>query len=87
MELDQDFVMLKLKEMVLRGRPDKISDVDQDLQAYWNFRDELCICDGLLMKGNRLITPPSLWKEMLDKLTLCQYTYNLTIPQFPLNHE
>ena len=54
--------------MVLRGWPDKISDVNQDLQAYWNVRDELCICDGLLMKGDRLITPPSLWKEMLDKI-------------------
>ena len=54
--------------MVLRGWPDKISDVDQDLQAYWNFRDELCICDGLLMKGDCLITPPSLCTQMLDKI-------------------
>ena len=68
MEMDQDLVMLKLKEMVLRGRPDKMSDVDNDLQAYWNFRDELCICYGLLMRGDRLITPPSLQKEMVDKI-------------------
>ncbi|XP_028413681.1 uncharacterized protein K02A2.6-like, partial [Dendronephthya gigantea] len=67
-EMDRDIVMSKLKEMVLRGWPDKISEVDQDVQAYWNFRDELCICDGLLMKGDRLITPSSLRTEMLDKI-------------------
>lgn len=34
MEMDQDPVILQLKETVWRGCPDKISDVDQDLEAY-----------------------------------------------------
>ncbi len=68
METDRDITMSKLKEMVLQGWPEKISEVDQDLHADWNFRDELCICDGLLTKGDRLITPPGLRTEMLDKI-------------------
>ena len=76
--MGQDIVMSKLNKMVLRGWP----DVDQDLQAYWTFRDELCICDGLLMKGDRLITPPNrandclFWpgitKQIQEKVEKCQ---------------
>ena len=46
----------------------KISEVDPDLQEYWNFRNELCICDGHLLKGDRLITPYALRPEMVDKI-------------------
>ena len=42
--------------------------MEPELQDYWNFRDDLCICDGLLMKGDRLITPYSLRDEMLEKI-------------------
>ncbi|CAB4019844.1 Hypothetical predicted protein [Paramuricea clavata] len=67
-ELDRDPIMAKLKETVLLGWPDKISEVDPDLQEYWNFRDELCICDGHLLKCDRLITPSALRPEMVDKI-------------------
>lgn len=67
-ETESDVLLSKLKEVVLAGWPEKISEVEPDLQIYWNFREELCICDGLLLKGYRLITPSSLRTEMLDKI-------------------
>ena len=67
-ETESDVLLPKLKEVVLAGWPEKISEVEPDLQIYWNFREELCICDGLLLKGYRLITPSSLRTEMLDKI-------------------
>ena len=42
--------------------------MEPELQDYWNLTDELCICEGLFMKGDRLITPYSLRGEMLEKI-------------------
>ena len=65
-ETDSDPVISKLKKAILTGWPENRSEVEPQLQDYWNFRDRLCICDGLLMKGDRLITPCSLRDELLE---------------------
>ena len=67
-ETDSDPVLSKLKKVILTGWPENRSEVEPELQDYWNFRDKLCICDGLLMKGDCLITPYSLRDEMLEKI-------------------
>jgi hypothetical protein len=35
---------------------------------YWNFREELTLHDGLIMKNKRIVIPNSLRKEMLEKV-------------------
>ena len=67
-ETDSDPVLSRLREVVLNGWPENRAELAPELREYWNFRDELCICDGLLMKGDRLITPSSLRREMLGKI-------------------
>ena len=67
-ETGSDPVLPKLKKVILTGWPENRSEVEPELQGYWNFRDELCISDGLLMKVDRLITPYSLRDEMLEKI-------------------
>ena len=67
-ETDSDPVLSRLREVVLNGWAENRAELAPELREYWNFRDELCICDGLLMKGDRLITPSSLRREMLDKI-------------------
>ena len=67
-ETGSDAVLPKLKKVILTGWPENRSEVEPELQGYWNFRDELCISDGLLMKVDRLITPYSLRDEMLEKI-------------------
>ena len=47
-ETDSYPVLSKLKKVILTGWPENMSEVEPELQDYWNFRDELCICDGLL---------------------------------------
>ena len=65
---EMDPVLSKLKKVILTGWPESRSEVKPELQDYWNFGDELCICDGLLTEGDRLITPYSLRDEMLEKI-------------------
>jgi len=40
----------------------------QELRAYWNFRDELSEAQGIILKGDKIVIPVSLRKEMLEKI-------------------
>ena len=54
-ETDSDPLLSKLKTVIVTGWPENRSEVEPELQDFWNFRDELCICDGRLMKSTRSI--------------------------------
>ena len=44
------------------------SDVDPTVRAYWDVQGELTECDGMLMRGCRVVVPKSLQKETLRKI-------------------
>jgi len=54
-ETDSDPVLSKLKTVTVTGWPENRSEVEPELQDFWNFTDELCICDRLSMKSTRSI--------------------------------
>ena len=45
-----------------------LKDLDQSSKPYWEFHSELTICDGLPMRGPRVVIPELLQKEILHKL-------------------
>lgn len=63
-----DETLQTLKNTVLIGWPVDRSSVPLNILQYWNYRDEITAIDGLLYKGQRLMVPISLKKEMLNKL-------------------
>jgi hypothetical protein len=63
---DQELMMLKM--IVHEGWPTSIKEVTQVLKPYWCYRDEISIENGILMKGQRIITPSTLQVEILGKL-------------------
>lgn len=67
-ETENDEVLGKLRNAVLQGWPESKRELDPDLTPYWNVRDEVSICDGLLFKGDRIITPVHLQSEMLQRV-------------------
>ena len=67
-ETDSDLALPRLREAVLSGWPENRAELPPELREHWNFRNELCICDGLLMKEARLITLSTLRSEMLGKI-------------------
>lgn len=66
--VEEDTVMMKLRDLVLSGWPKTKRSVPDDIKFYWNVRDDLFLEDGLIFVGDRLLIPRSLRKEMLEKL-------------------
>jgi transposase InsO family protein len=65
-EADQQ--LLQVRNFVVDGWPSAKRAVPTDLQVFWTIRDELStVCNGqCIMRGNRLIVPPSLQSAVLD---------------------
>ena len=55
-----------ISRLIVSGWPESRQETPYAARAYFNYRDELNTEDGLIFKGNRLIVPKSLRKEMLD---------------------
>jgi hypothetical protein len=56
-----------LKKFTQDGWPEK-SEIPQNVRPYYSYRDEISEEKELLMKGNKLIIPKSLQREMLEKV-------------------
>lgn len=63
-----DETLQTLRNTVLIGWPVDRSSVPLNILQYWNYRIEITAIDGLLHKGQRLMVPISLKKEMVNKL-------------------
>jgi hypothetical protein len=63
-----DPVLQAVQSIIQNGWPEKRQQCDSKTLAYWNFRDELSVVDGILLKGEKVIIPKSLQSEMLQKV-------------------
>ena len=67
-ETDKDETLVALKSQVTKGWLDKRDECSTNLKCYWNYRDELSILDGLLLKGMRIVIPDQCCEVILKKL-------------------
>ena len=63
-----DQLLQQLARTIHQGWPDQRSDCPSQLLQFWNYRDELCVEDGMLIKGSRIIVPETLQAEALRQL-------------------
>ena len=56
-ETNKDKELQSLKHYISTGWPAKRSQIPVSLQPYWNFRDELTIESGILMKNSKVLIP------------------------------
>ena len=66
----KDPVMNLLKNMIYRGWPDYRKQCPHELWDYWNFRCDLVLEDGLILKGDRIIIPEALQENVLKAIHL-----------------
>ncbi|KAI3380790.1 hypothetical protein SNEBB_010510, partial [Seison nebaliae] len=60
-----DPILCKVAQYCREGWPDR---VPQTYMQYYSVRSELSVVDGLLLKGSRLVIPPSLRKDIMDHI-------------------
>ena len=57
-----------LKHAISTGWPAKRSQIPASLHPYWNFRDELTIESGILMKNSKVLIPETLKQKYLRQI-------------------
>ena len=67
-ETSKDVTLSALHETISTGWPETRRDIARPLRPYWGLRDELSVEDGLIMKGDRIIIPASMRKEILEAI-------------------
>ncbi|KAK3107076.1 hypothetical protein FSP39_006459 [Pinctada imbricata] len=53
---------------IKEGFPENKCDCPKQISEFWNIRQELSCKDGLILKGDRIVIPKALRKEMLYKI-------------------
>lgn len=67
-ETAQDTTLQRLKTTIIQGWPEERSKLPEELIPYWSYRDELSIHDSLVFKGQQVVIPLSLRKEMKARI-------------------
>ena len=61
-----DPILSTVYQIVLRGWPSSRRHVPRVAKRYWDFRDELSIDNGLLLKGPCIVIPSELREKFLE---------------------
>ena len=65
-ETNKDKELQSLKHYISTGWPAKRSQIPVSLHPYWNFRDELTVESGILMKNSKVLIPEDTEAEISD---------------------
>ena len=63
---DQSFQ--DLIRIIRMGWPQSKACLQSSVRPYFSFKDSLSVCDGLVMRGETIVVPPVLRKELKEKL-------------------
>jgi hypothetical protein len=63
-----DAQLCALEQTIQIGWPNMKKDCDLLVSPFWNYRDELTVVNGIIMKGEKIVIPRSLRSQMLKIL-------------------
>ena len=63
-----DDIMTTLKNVIMSGWPTSRVDVPPAAMPYFNYRDELTVQDGIILRGERVVIPTSLRPDIKQKV-------------------
>lgn len=65
---EADESMKLLKSVIQSGWPECRDDLPRAVQCYLPFRDELVVQNGLIFKGERVIVPEGVRRDIIDRI-------------------
>ena len=68
MQTSQDSVLRPLMHVIVEGWPEDPKQIPKCIRHFWSCRDELSVDDGLVIKGERIVIPAVLQKEILQQI-------------------
>ncbi|KAK2711839.1 hypothetical protein QYM36_012836 [Artemia franciscana] len=57
-----------LTSTIIAGWPETRSSCSEKIQKYWNTRHELSIANGIALKGDKIVIPATMRREILQQL-------------------
>ncbi len=66
-ETENDTSLHKLKKTLAEGWPSR-EETPAEIMQYYSFADELCLQDGIIFKGDRVIIPKTMRNTMLKEI-------------------
>ncbi|GFO09929.1 polyprotein [Plakobranchus ocellatus] len=57
-----------LQSRIEIGWPENRRDCEIELREYWDVRETLTVDEGIILKSEQVLIPPSMRKEMLEKI-------------------
>ena len=82
-ETESDEELQLVMKTISNGWPTQRSQTSLTLHPYWNFRDELCIENGILFKNTKIIIPKTLQRKYLDKIHNGHQGIQRSLPESP----
>ena len=67
-ETAKDESLKDLIEIIKPGWPETKACVSNSTRMYWHVRDELSELNGIILRGQRILIPTSMRKEMLERI-------------------
>ena len=67
-ETDDDVNLQLLKATIIKGWPEKRTDLPNELLPFGSYREELSVADGIIFKGARLVIPSTMRPRIQDLL-------------------
>ena len=67
-ETTQDVELNILKDTLLRGWPENKKQLNPRIIHNWNVLDEISYIDGLMLKGEKVIIPKSMQKNVIEQI-------------------
>ena len=59
---------VKIAETINKGWPSSNRHMDKELKQFYSYKEGLVLNDGLILKGERILIPETMKKEILEKI-------------------